>query len=203
MTDSSFWHDLAIKFRELPLKFGAPVGDRGIVIGGSPIGNWRLRGSTTSGRVEFEALARRGAMHLPNPVCLDLLTAWLEALAQYDDGEPVAEMHGTYITDEVRHDTRTTSYDLAERSANYCKVLESEALESEAERERNNNPKNWHPLRAEYEVFKRLRDLTSGQHEEIPEAFVRQSISRRLGIESDEVTLEQIRANIYLTHRCF
>jgi hypothetical protein len=101
-------------------------------------------------------------MHLPNPACADLLTAWLEALASYDDSENVSEMHGAYIADGVRRETRQTSYDLAQRSANYCKVLESKAIEAEFEESKKPRP----PISAEY-----IEELLRTELVSIPQSF--------------------------------
>jgi hypothetical protein len=86
---------------------------------------------------------------------------------------------------------------LCEVSSDICNKLEVSALEAEElareqERQRT-NPKNWSPLRQQWEAFKAIRNLTSGPHEEIPEAFVRSAIAQQYGILPEEVTSEQIR----------
>ena len=49
------------------------------------------------------------------------------------------------------------------------------------------------PIVREWEAFKAIKKLMAGPHEEVPEAFLRNSISRELGIEPKDVTFSQIR----------
>ena len=85
-------------------------------------------------RIRFETLARRAATRLPNKRSPDLLIAWLEALREdgrdfrlcdsfpyelNDDGSKGA----TYIIGNIDR--------LCEASANFCRKLESAALQAE------------------------------------------------------------------------
>jgi hypothetical protein len=195
MADSTFWRDLADQFRALPEEFALLRGDRHQTVGSDDPAQWELIGGI-SAKVHFEALARRAASAIPNPSSSDLLTAWLEALIQHADAEVDQKIIGTqHNPDGSVAGKRMTSslYWLPASSVNYCKMLESEALQAEAEEKRRNDPKNWPRLRTEFEVFKSLRDMRSGPHEEIPEAFMRDSLLRQLGIKPEEVTWEQMR----------
>jgi len=199
MADSSFWRDLADQFRALPVECKMLRADRHPVDDiTNELSHWQLTGTATA-KALVDALARRCASEIANPPAPDLLEAWLEVLIKRGD----VPFHSQIIStgnnpDGTARPKRTigTLYELPEHSANYCKMLESEALQAEAEEKRRNDPKNWTPFRAEYEVFKRLRDMRSGPHEQVPEAFVRDAISRRLRIRPEEVTWEQIRHEV-------
>lgn len=196
MADSAFWRDLADQFRALPLECKMLRADRYPVDDETgELSHWQLSGTATATAL-VGALARRAASEIPNPPTPDLLETWLEVLIKRGD----VRFHSQIISTGNNPDgtarpkqTIGSLYQLPEHSANYCKMLESEALQAEAEEKRRNDPKNWPPLRAEFEVFKSLRDMHSGPHEEIPEALVRDSISRQLGIKPEEVTWGQMR----------
>jgi DNA-binding transcriptional regulator YiaG len=199
MADSSFWRDLADQFRALPLECKMLRADRYPVNDiTDELSDWHLSGTATATAL-VDALARRAASEIPNPPTFDLLQAWLEVLIKRGG----VRFHSQTIStgnnpDGTARPKRTIGslYQLPEHSANYCKMLESEALQTEAEEKRRNDPKNWSRFRAEYEVFKKLRDMRTGPHEQVPEAFVRDAISRRLGIKPEEVTWEQIRHEV-------
>jgi hypothetical protein len=199
MADSSFWRDLADKFRALPLECKMlraeryPVDDET-----GELSYWQLTGTATA-KALVDALARRAASEITSPPTSDLLEAWLEVLIKRGG----VRFHSQTISTGNNPDgtarpkqTVGSLYELPEHSANYCKNLESEALQAEAEEKRQNDPRNWPPFRREYEVFKKLRDMRSGPHEQVPEALVRDAISRRLGTKPEEVTWEQIRREV-------
>jgi hypothetical protein len=197
MTDSAFWRKLAKEFLALPRESVALIyGEKHTTDADKNDWNWRVGGDDTL-RVNFEALARRAALSLPEPHHPDLLFAWLEALVRQGHARFHNEIvSSSRIGDVTVKSTMYTLYKLPRHSADYCKILESAALQTEAEEKRRNDPRNWPPLRAEYEVFKTLRDLTSGPHEQIPEALVRDVISQRLKVKPEEVTLKQIQHEV-------
>lgn len=199
MADSSFWRDLANQFRALPIECKSLRADRYPVDDiTDELSHWELTGTATAEAL-VGALARRAALEIQDPLSSDLLAGWLEALIKRGG----VEFHSQVIStgnnpDGTARPKRTIGslYKLPEHSANYCKMLESEALQAEAEEKRRNDPKNWSPFRAEYGVFKKLRDMTTGPHEQVPETFVRDVISRRLGIKPEDVTWGQIRHEV-------
>jgi|HubBroStandDraft_6_1064221.scaffolds.fasta_scaffold04816_8 DNA-binding transcriptional regulator YiaG len=196
MADSSYWRKLADEFRALPLECKGLRADRyPITDETDEIDYWELDGTSTATAL-FDALARRAAIEIPDHPSTDLLTTWLEALVKRGGVIlPQAVISKGKNPDGTPRPTRTIGslYHVSEESANFCKKLESEALQAEAEEKQSNDPRSWPPLRAEFEVFKSLRDMQSGPREEIPEALVRDSLSRQLRIKPEEVTWEQIR----------
>jgi DNA-binding transcriptional regulator YiaG len=199
MADSSFWRDLANQFRTLPVECKMLRADRYPVDDiTDELSGWELTGTATA-KALVDALARRAGSEIQAPLSSDLLAAWLEALIKRGG----VQFSGQIITTGTNPDgtarpkqTIGSLYELPEHSANYCKMLESDALQSEAEEKRRNDPKNWPRFRAEYEVFKTLRDNMTGPHEQVPEAFVRDAISRKLGIKPEEVTWDQLRHEV-------
>jgi hypothetical protein len=187
MANSVFWRNLASEFRTLD-----PVGivsARWTSVAGRPT-QWRLIGTVLL-VTEFESLARRGAFELAQSEYSDLLIAWLEALRQaalfdpsYISPEPDDNDDPPHITDTIKA--------VCTVSASYCRLLESLALQSEFEEKQRNDPRNWSPLRQDYEAFKSIKKLITGAHEEIPEDFVRESLARHHGIKPEEVTPKQI-----------
>jgi hypothetical protein len=135
MTDSEFWRDPSSHFRSLIHGVFDPVSASWQYRAKSGVaGDWRLQGDA-SPRLQFEALARRGASKLTNDEGSDLLIAWLEALRK--DG---TDFHfgptSTELTDDGSPGTTWIFGDihgLCEASANYCKKLESAALQAEFE----------------------------------------------------------------------
>jgi hypothetical protein len=147
---------------------------------------------------EFDVMARRGARMLIPPPTGDLAKAWLEALWEEAIHGPVRVP--SEIVGKDRSGRLTNLRGKIDRvfQASYalCRKFESEALQAEFEEKQRNDPNNWSPFRAEFEVFKKLRDMKSLPHEQVPEAFVRDAISRRLGIKPEEVTWAQIRHEV-------
>ena len=52
--------------------------------------------------------------------------------------------------------------------------------------------KNWSQLRQSVEAYKKIKELRSGPHEEIPEALVRRVLAQQYDIKPEEVTWKQI-----------
>jgi DNA-binding XRE family transcriptional regulator len=133
MADSAFWRKLAKKFRELPRESAALIfGEKYSIVSDKHDWTWRLSGKKTL-RVNFEALARRAALALPDLPHTDLLTAWLESLVSRGSAEFNNQTVGTSrIGDTTIRSTTGTLYELPRHSADLCKILESEALQNEA-----------------------------------------------------------------------
>ena len=141
MADSDFWRDLASQFLSIP-DASLLRADRDYKLG-SETGNWRLSGNTRS-IAHFDSLARRGAFELTSEENSDLLTAWLEALMAHPGS---GYRQGVYYkevtadgTDGPNHMTGSINHP-HEGSANFCKALESEALQTEFEEKQRNDPK--------------------------------------------------------------
>jgi hypothetical protein len=79
-----------------------------------------------------------------------------------------------------------------EASANYCTILESDAVQAEFEEKQRNNPRNWSQFRQQYEAHKSVREFKNEPPEQISEEFARQAIARIRGIKPEDVTREQI-----------
>jgi hypothetical protein len=195
MATSEFWRDLAAQFKALPLECSVLYATRDYMVGSGRVGQWTLNG-TRSAVAQFDPLARRGASELQNAKIPDLLIAWLEALMA---NEPLAFKQEPYVAIEENPDGSNgpqhmlgTLLHLRDASVNFCHTLESEALQRESEEKQTNDPKNWSPLRQDYEAFKTIKEIKAGPHEQISEAFVRSSLARHLRIEPEEITWKQI-----------
>jgi hypothetical protein len=190
MADSTFWRSIADQFRALPIGFKMLRADRTSIVGSDRIGQWNLVGMT-SHSVQFEAIARHAAFELPNPVCFDLLTAWLEALIK----QGLASFNSEVISASKNPDEMQVTgslYNLPELSANYCQMLESAALQNEFDEKQRNNPKNWSQFHQQYEAFKSMKEIINEPAERISEEWVRNAIARIHGIKPEDVTREQI-----------
>jgi DNA-binding XRE family transcriptional regulator len=136
MATSDFWQSLASQFQALHDFHGTLRFDWHYQVGGGAVGQWRPAG-TASGSIcsHFESLARRAAVEIPNKETSDLLIAWLEALRQ--DGSNF--IMGPYLIEknedgsEAAHYLTGSIYDACEASANFCRKLESRALQTEFE----------------------------------------------------------------------
>jgi hypothetical protein len=159
---------------------------------------WRLIGGIDGGpQARFEALARRAAFEIANPDYPDLLVAWLEALRENGWSEP-----GSYYDEQdadgsegLPHTVGTIAL-ACEASANFCKTLESHAIQAEFEEKQRNHPKNWSPLRQRFEAFKTIKELRAGPHEHIPESLVKEVLALQYGIKPEEVTRRQIQFEV-------
>lgn len=191
MASSDFWRGLAAEFREIPkgytlvalLEF---ISDKGKTC-------WRVAGISDS-IYNFEALARRSAVGIANTETADLLTAWLDALKQEGFGFVPGP---TFIEknpdgSEGKQHTIGRIVSLSEISARLCKKLESSAVQSEFEEKKRNRQRTRSFLHRQFEALKQIRELKSGPHEQIPEALVRTTLAKELGIRPEEVTPEQI-----------
>lgn len=160
---------------------------------------WELHGESYSAHARFRALAVRAGTYLAGR-SYDFMWVWLDALKQargyldtirytYDESGP------NKISIE-----RGIIANVCEASADHCHIREATALESEriaAEKEREeNDPRNWSPLRQQWEAHKSIKELQSGPHEQIPEAFVREVLGRQYGLKPDDVTWDQIRHEV-------
>lgn len=197
MANSAFWQDIAKQFRALPKESVMLRADRVSAVGNLVVGEWTLVG-TTSHSVQFETLARRAASEIPNPASSDLLTAWLEALITRSGARFNSEMTSTHKDQAGATSAHEIGslYRLPELSADYCKMLESAALQTEFEEKQRNDPRNWSGLRQEFEAVRQLRELIAGPHETITEQFVREAIARHSGTKPEDVTAMQIRSEV-------
>ncbi len=85
-------------------------------------------------------------------------------------------------------------------SADLCSDLETQALEEEEtarreERERS-DPRNWSPLRSQFEAFKAMKATLNQKPERIPEDLVRGTLAQQYGVKPEEVTLKQIQFEV-------
>jgi DNA-binding XRE family transcriptional regulator len=133
MANSGFWRDVAEKFRAIPDPDGLLGADwTHTATSGLPF-KWSLRsirvvGGTQTVRVRFEALARHSASQIPPTTGRrDLIDAWLDALNK--------EIPTDDFTREQQDDAivlKGRINRICERSADYCNILESRALEIES-----------------------------------------------------------------------
>ncbi len=146
MADSAFWRKLAKKFRAFPREAAALIfAEKHWTSADKNDWTWRVGGDDTL-RVHFEALARRAALALPELRHPDLLFSWLEALVRYGHARFDREILGTSVIGDVTVKSITgTMYKLPRHSADYCKILESEALQSVAD-SLTVPPKNMAPM---------------------------------------------------------
>ena len=125
MADSNLWRDFAAQFEALSRPHADVRGTWQHVVSSGVSGDWRLDGDAPL-RIRFEALARRAATELPIKRSTDLLIAWLEALREdgrdfrFWDSFPTG-----YVIGNIDR--------LCEASANFCRKLESLALQGEFE----------------------------------------------------------------------
>jgi len=140
MADSDFWHELAAQFLSLHSGGPDPLWAQWQHELGTPVADdmWRPSGPASL-LAQFEPLARRGAMKIDRKGIPDLLHAWLEALASESvnfgvHSHPIKEPGGpSWMIGRIVR--------LCEASANYCKKLESAALQAEyEERQRSERP---------------------------------------------------------------
>src|ERR1019366_2982785 len=116
MADSAFWHNLAAEFQRLHETYGALAYDWRASSGG--VAAWKFIGSASGSiRRHFETLAIRAVSERVEADTPDLLTAWLEALRHEGYGLQSGETGSIY--------------DVCEASANFCRTLESDALQAE------------------------------------------------------------------------
>lgn len=190
MLESDFWKDLATKFRAL----NDPMGILYAEWTSFHEPHWQLiRGDFVTLAAQYEPLARRGGKQLDPS--RDSLEVWLDSMRAepnfvYDEITKVET--GEVLSCSIRA--------LCQRSADFCNILESRAIEKERiaeneERERS-DPRNWSPLRQQWEAHKSIKKLQSGSHEQIRESFVRDVLARQYGVKPEEVTFEQIRHEV-------
>jgi hypothetical protein len=134
MADSTFWRDLAAKFRALDPNGIISAPWDCTVKSGRPW-QWQLVGGTPGLHSQFEALARRGASEMPKPEYSDLLLSWLEAVRKtsFDiSGANYYTEQNADGTDGAHHVTGIVKR-ICEASSAFCNTLESEALQAEFE----------------------------------------------------------------------
>jgi hypothetical protein len=123
MANSDSWRDFAVRFQALSSPHADVRGTWQHTVGSGVVGDWRFGGDDAL-RAQFEALARRAASGLPVKRSSDLLIAWLEALR--GDGRDFRfwdSLPSGYLIGNIDR--------VCEASANFCRKLESEALQLE------------------------------------------------------------------------
>lgn len=152
MANSDFWRDFAVQFQALSSPHADVRGTWQHIVGSGVIGDWRLGGDDTL-QIRFEALARRAASGLPIKRSLNLLVAWLEALRE--DGRNFRfwdSFPSGYVIGNIDR--------LCEASANFCRKLESEALQAEfEEKQRNESNDQTLPRSPEPQMPSRFKPL--------------------------------------------
>jgi hypothetical protein len=132
MADSDFWRDLADKFRALSDPEGLLCA-HWISKKGLPY-EWSLRSTRVvwggrSVQVQFEALARRGGLEIDKPNDRSPLDWWLDSLSKDVPGDKFGS--GGEIVDGKPADRWGSIDRICETSADFCKILESRALDAE------------------------------------------------------------------------
>jgi hypothetical protein len=199
MANSDFWRDLAKSFQSVPrgyeftasrhyymeLQYFSPT---------SVVEPDWIYVATPTALAEFDAMARRGASMLTPPLTGNLLLAWLEALWYEATHGPIRTPSEILGKDRAGHLTRLGGKIGGVFQASYalCRKFESEALQTEFEENKQNDPRNWSPLRANFEAFRAIKELHARPPERIPESLVRRTIAHQLGINPEEVTPKQI-----------
>lgn len=171
MADSDFWRELAANFQALSIPYSDLRADWTYVLKSGTLGEWRIVGDFTK-RSHFESLARRAAIRLPEKRSTDLLVAWLTALKEASFGfrmmgVTTAEIGPNYMMGSIAL--------LCEVSANFCRKLESDALQAEFEEKQRartpavpepQTPERFRPLDESYQTVEfdgRIYELTPAQ----------------------------------------
>lgn len=193
MANSDFWRDLAISFHSVAILYEFTAHRFYYMELSIVEPTWNLSAAPTA-RAEFGALARRGASMLcPSPTG-DLFLAWLEALWREATHGPVRTP--SEIVGKDRTGKLTQLHGKIDRvfqaSSALCRKFESEALQSEFEERRRNDPKNWSEFRRQVEALETIKEIRDAPAKQIPEEFVRNTIARIRGIKPEDVTKEQI-----------
>jgi hypothetical protein len=133
---SSFWRDLAERFRALQATYRALRADWIYIVGSGSPGEWRLAGAESPASIQFDTLAIRAACALFPAGSSNMRDAWLEVLRtkttsfryedqrveQNDDGsEGACYLTGTILS-------------LAGASADQCSEREGREREAETRR---------------------------------------------------------------------
>jgi hypothetical protein len=142
-SDSDFWREFAANFQALSIPYSDLRADWTYVLKSGTLGDWRIVGNATQ-RSQFESLARRAATRLPEKRSTDLLVAWLTALKEVSIGFILSDRFPTEMNDDGSKGATYMMGSIArlcEASANFCRKLESEALQAEFEEKlRNASP---------------------------------------------------------------
>jgi hypothetical protein len=195
---SDFWRELAKEFRALPdpdgLLYVKWKSERG-----SPF-EWSVETTKVvwggdSARAQFIVLAARGGAEVDNPNNRDLLSAWFDALTKET---MTTEFGSSAETLEDGRPARTWGkiHRICEASATFCHKLTYRALEAKriakAEQDQNDDPRQRPLIVQRRETLKSIRQVHTGLCEEIPEAFVRDTLAGEYGVKPEDVTVQQI-----------
>jgi len=131
MLDSDYWKHIGEHFRRV--KDGARVNAMWTEVPGhAHLDNWTLlSGGKTSPKLHFETLARRAGSKI-DPTGTDSLTSWLSALKREGRRDLVSSGGGigTYEGPELVYTAAGRIQNVCLVSADYCRALESRALEA-------------------------------------------------------------------------
>jgi hypothetical protein len=134
MSDSAFWQKLAEKFRALPKEYVAAIrAEKEAILGQIETTPWIL-GGKVGPKAEFGALAVRGAKRFSRTPTPNLLDSWLEAIHRNVPDASDRNFTGAHIDNAKNERVSTASftmYNLPKRSATYCSMMESAAVQAE------------------------------------------------------------------------
>jgi len=202
MADSNFWRDIAVKFRVLDptgtLRADWHQSRTTSHIPPDVSERWRIVGPDPSVELEFEALARRAGIEISPEA--DSLAMWLDAVRINNATlEPPSYEEAPDGSIAVIH-MSATIHQVAIASANYCKIMESKTIELERvakfEEQQKSDPRNWSPLRRHLEATRKMKELSAGPHEQIPEEVVRRILAQQYGVTPEQITWKQIRLEV-------
>jgi hypothetical protein len=200
VADSEFWRGLAIQFQEIPDFAGELRADWQSKVDSGGFGQWRFAGAPSDFvQTVFETLARRGSFEIANADCTDLRAAWLDTLRKEGINFKLSDGYFTERNDDGTEGASYLTgsiYRVCEASVKLCQKLEARALQREFEAKQHKDPKNWSPLRRQWEAYRQIKNLITGPHEQIPESLVRRTIAEQHGIKPEEVTLKQIQFEV-------
>jgi hypothetical protein len=143
----------------------------------------------------LETLAMRGASGIAVAGASDLLHIWLEELRKEGLSFQSSGQSNEVLSEAEYSESIYKGFTdgLCEASAIFCNRREAEAVQAEFEEKQRNNPKNWSPLRQNFEAFKEITKLVTGPRETIPEVLVRDVLARQYDVKPEKVTWQQIR----------
>lgn len=194
MPRSDFWQQRAAEFLLIP---GSKVlrADGQRTIRSGETWQWRLTGGATQFTIQtFETLARRAASEIASAGTTNLLRAWLDAIR-----EEHINFRSDGIATEVDDNGNNglgymfgTITDVCDASVILCRRLEATAIQTEFEEKQINHPRNWTPLRTQFEMFRLEQQSRNAPREEIPLNLIKKVISEQRAIKPEEVTKQQI-----------
>lgn len=199
--------DLEAKFKEGKKHFPSgrkPRANLSCLTGREHLGIWRLSPSnedTLASWVDFNYLAASavevlGLKPIPHPSAIEFDPDWVreEVPSGLDAVNEVTRAWLHFLRLESLKHERIAVEDwepfenIWDASAVQCKRSALEGKVAAALK----TSLNISPLVQEWEAFKSLKKLMAGPHEQVTEAFVRQSLADQLGVPPENVTRSQI-----------